>query len=137
MFFAHFSLRPAANRLLDPPLRLAFLVALFDRFFAFVWVSVVLLWVSGLWVFVGLAGSRAGAHVHVMMGTALVMTGLFAFIWLVPFKAMKVAVAGEDWNAAGARLAVIRRLVLTNLLLGLGTAVLGSAGPALLIALTA
>lgn len=134
MFFAHLALRPAANKLLDPPGRLRLMLAVFHRFFVWVWVAIAMLWVSGYWIFVGLYGGRAGMHVHAMMGIAAVMTGIFAFIWFLPYKRMKAAVDAEDWSVAGARLGLIRKLIVTNLLLGLLTAILGSAGPGLLAA---
>ena len=40
--------------------------------------------------------------------------------------------AETDWSRAGKRLGLIRSLILTNLMLGLITAVLGAAGPSLL-----
>jgi len=132
MFFAHFFLRPAASRLLDPPARLPLMLAVFDRFFVFVWISIFLLWASGLWIFLVLSGGKAGMHVHAMMGLAAVMTAIFVFIWFQPYRRMRAAVASLDWAAAGASLASIRRLVATNLTLGLITMVLGVAGPALL-----
>jgi len=132
MFFAHFSLRPAATRLLDPPVRLPLMLAVFDRFFPFIWASIAMLWGSGLWLFLVLSHGKAGPHVHAMMGIAAVMTVIFAFIWFQPYKRMKATVAAEKWAAAGISLALIRRLIATNLALGLATAILASAGPALL-----
>jgi uncharacterized membrane protein len=132
MFFAHLALRPTVNQLLAPPQRLPLMLGVFERFFPWVWVAVALLWASGLWMFIGLFGGDAGLHVHAMMGIALVMTAIFAFIWVVPFRGLRAAVAAEDWPLAGGRLALIRRLILANLLLGLLTALIGAAGPELL-----
>jgi uncharacterized membrane protein len=128
MFFAHMALRPTANEVLDPPHRLPLLVGVFGRFFPWVWVSIALLWASGLSIFLGLFGGRAGLYVHLMMGIASVMTLLFLFIWFVPYRRLKTAVAASDWPAGGEHVAGIRRIILTNLLLGLATAVLGAAG---------
>jgi uncharacterized membrane protein len=135
MFFAHVALRPTVNQLLDPPVRLPLMLAVFTRFFPWVWVAIALLWTSGLWVFLGLFGGKAPIHVHVMMGLAAVMTAIFVFIWSVPFRKMGPAVEAEDWAGAGARLGLIRKLILTNLLLGLVTAMTGAAGPHLSAAL--
>lgn len=131
MFFAHMALRPAASELLDPPLRLPLMLRVFDRFFPWVWAAVILLWVSGLWVFLRLFGGMAGMHVHLMMGSALLMTLLFSYIWFGPYRQMKALVAQSNWQAAAGRLALIRRIILTNLLLGLIAAVLGAGGPKL------
>ncbi len=69
-----------------------------------------------------------GWHVHAMMLIALIMSGLFFYLYFVPYRAMGKSVAAEDWPGAAARLVVIRRVMLVNLLLGLLTAGLGSAG---------
>jgi uncharacterized membrane protein len=108
------------------------MLAVFKRFFPWVWVAIILLWASGLWVFLGLFGGKAPVHVHVMMGLAAVMTAIFVFVFFVPFRRMASAVGAEDWAAAGERLGLIRKLIVTNLLLGLTTAMIGGAGPQLL-----
>lgn len=131
MFFAHMALRPAAGELLKPPERLPLMLRVFDRFFAWVWGAVIVIWASGLWIFLGLFAGTAGLHVHLMMGLASLMTILFLFIWFAPYQRMKAAVAEEDWPGAADRLSQIRVIVLVNLLLGLAAAVLGVAGPKL------
>ncbi len=136
MFFAHFVLRPVANERLAPPERLPLMLAVFDRFFPLVWVAIALLWGSGLWVFLALAGARMGWHVHAMMTLAALMTLIFVYIWFSPYRALARAVAQADWPAAAAHLALIRRLIATNLTLGLVTALLGAAGPTLIAALS-
>jgi uncharacterized membrane protein len=128
MFFAHMALRPAANALLDPPMRLPLMRAVLDRFFPWVWISIAVLWASGYWLFAGVFGGRPGLHVHLMMGLALVMTVLFAYIWFVAFRRMRAAVAGADWPAAGAAMGTIRAIILANLILGLITAAVGAGG---------
>jgi uncharacterized membrane protein len=128
MFFAHMTLRPAAAELLTPPQRLPLLLRVFDRFFPWVWVSFLALWGSGFWMYFGLFGGTAGLYVEPMMGIAFVMTALFLFIWFVPYRRLTAAVAASDWPTAGGQLAIIRQLILTNLLLGLVTAILGAGG---------
>jgi uncharacterized membrane protein len=63
-----------------------------------------------------------------MIGIALVMTLLFAYVWFVAFRRLKSAVAGADWPAAGAAMATVRAIILTNLILGLITAAIGARG---------
>jgi uncharacterized membrane protein len=128
MFFAHMALRPAAAERLEPPSRLPLMLQVFDRFFPWVWASIILLWASGLWIYFGIYGGAVLLSVHWMMGIALMMTGLFVFIWLVPYRRMRAAVSAADWPAAGAQLAVIRRVIMTNLMLGLAAALLGASG---------
>jgi uncharacterized membrane protein len=59
------------------------------------------------------------------------MTLIFTYIWFLPYRALGRAVSQADWPTAGGRLALIRRLIATNLTLGVVTALLGAAGPAL------
>jgi uncharacterized membrane protein len=47
------------------------------------------------------------------------MAIIFAFIFFVPYAALKKAVAAQDWPAGGKALNRIRVLVGTNLVLGL------------------
>lgn len=128
MFFAHMALRPAVNEILAPPQRLPLMGLVLSRFFFWVWVSVGLLWASGLWIFLGLYGGKMGAYVHAMMGLATVMTLLFALIYFVPFRAMRHALEAEDWPAAALGLGRIRVIIVVNLMLGLITATIGVAG---------
>lgn len=128
MLFAHMALRPAANGLLDPPVRLPLMRAVLGRFFPWVWASIALLWGSGYWLFIGGFHGKAGVHVHLMMGIAFVMTVLFAYLWFVAFPQLRRGVAAADWPAAGAGMATIRRIILVNLILGLVTAAAGAGG---------
>jgi uncharacterized membrane protein len=128
MFFAHFALRQAAQRELGTAQRLPLMLGVFDRFFTWVWVAVVALWASGFWVFLGIYSGKMGWHVHAMVSIALIMTLLFAYIYFVPYRAMGKHVVAQDWPAAAMQLGRIRLIILLNLLLGLATAALGSAG---------
>jgi len=122
MFFAYMALRPAAAQLLDPPQRLRLWDGTFRRFFPWVWVSVLLVLASGLYL-VSLMGGFAVApfHVHAMFGFGILMIGIFLFVFFVPFRRLRQAVASEDWKLAGGALGQIRKLVGANLLLGLAT----------------
>jgi uncharacterized membrane protein len=128
MFFAHFALRPSAQWVLDPPRRLPLLLAVFDRFFPWVWAAVIALWGSGIWILGGIYQASLGWHVHAMTGIALIMSVLFVYLYFVPYRAMATAVAAQDWISAGARLAVIRRIIGVNLVLGLLNAAIGASG---------
>ena len=74
MFFAHMALRPAAQEVVKAPDRLLLMQGVFRRFFPWVWVSLLILWGSGLWAFLAVLQGQAGLHVHAMMGVATVMT---------------------------------------------------------------
>ena len=129
MFFAHMALRPTAATVLQPPERLTLLAGVFARFFIWVKVSIVLLFVSGLWL-ISIHGSfaKAGWHVHLMFLIAVIMTIIFGVIYAVPFKALKAAVAAKQWPAGGSAMGQIRKLVGINLILGLFVMVIGVSG---------
>jgi uncharacterized membrane protein len=120
MFFAHQCLRPAAIATLDPPQRLALWRAVFGRFFPWVWAAVIVLILSGQALILQMGGMAAvPLHVHVMVGIGYVMAAIYAYLYFLPFAAMKRSVAAGNWPAAGAALNRIRMLVGTNLTLGL------------------
>lgn len=128
MFFAHMALRPAAQAVVKAPDRLLLMQGVFRRFFPWVWVAILLLWASGLWIFLVVFKGQAALHVHVMMGIGTAMTAIFIYIWSFPYRKLKMALDAQNWPLAGAQLAVIRRLIAVNLVLGLITALTGSAG---------
>ncbi len=121
MFFAYMSLRPVAATLLPPPQRLPLWSGVFGRFFPWVWAAVILLPLSGYFLIFQVWGGMGGAplRVHLMNGLAVVMITIFAFVFFGPYRRLQRAVATEAWPEAGAALAVIRRWVGINLLLGL------------------
>ncbi|RRJ85332.1 CopD family protein [Aestuariirhabdus litorea] len=134
MFFAYVVLRPVAATELEPPVRLRLWRGVFQRFFGWVWASVLLLWGTGLGMVLGVFGSfaRVGLHVHLMLGLGLLMTLLFLGLYLSPWRALKRAVDGEQWPEAGAALNRIRGLVAFNLSLGVLLVVIASGGRYLL-----
>jgi uncharacterized membrane protein len=120
MFFAHFMLRPVAMAQLPPPQRLPFWAGIFGRFFPWVWACVIGLLLTGQAIIVQMGGMAVvGVHAHVMAGIGYVMAGIFAYIYFVPYGQLKRAVAAQDWPAGGKAQDRIRRLVMTNLSLGL------------------
>lgn len=126
MFFAHMALRPAAVEVLEPPQRLPLMKRTLDRFFPWVWVAVVLILVSGYGIWLGILGAKAAIYVHVMHTIALVMVGVFSYIYFLPYRQMGRALQGGDLPGAGAQLAKIRRMIGINLLLGLATTIIGT-----------
>ena len=126
MFFAHMALRPSAEAHLAPPERLPLLNAVLGRFFRWVWVAILLILGSGYGIFFGLLEARAALYVHVMQGLALVMIVLFIFIYFVPFRRLSRALSEQNIPQAGAQMAIIRRIIGTNLGLGLVTTVIGA-----------
>lgn len=121
MFFAHQCLRPAVLASLEePPKRLALWHAVFGRFFPWVWVCVILLLVTGQGMIMKLGGTATmPPHIHVMAGIGYLMAVIYAYLYFVPYAALRQEVAAKNWPAAGAALNRIRMLVGTNLSLGL------------------
>lgn len=133
MFFAYLALRPAAARLLEPPQRLALWQDTLRRFFNWVWLAVVLVLASGLWMLFQIGGlGGAPAHVYVMLLLGLVMMAIFVHVFFVPFRRLTTHVGAKDWKAAGAALNEIRQRVALNLVLGLLTIAIATVGAAIL-----
>ncbi len=131
MFFAWMVLRPAAITALEGPARLKLWVEVFQGFFRWVWVAVVLLPVSGVGMlnlhFNGF--ETAPRYVQVMMGLYVVMTALFIRIQALMLPELRTAVIGQDWPAGASVLGRIRRLVGINLLVGLAVVAIAAARP--------
>jgi uncharacterized membrane protein len=128
MFFAHMVLRPTVNEMLEPATRLPLMRQVFERFFPWVWLSVLALLASGHWMLYAVFQGPLRLYVHLMMGLGWLMALLFAFIWWVPYGRLRRAVDAAEWTQAAAQLGLIRRVILINLLLGLVTSVVGAAG---------
>jgi uncharacterized membrane protein len=125
MFFAYVVLRPAAGPL-DPATRLALWRRVFAGFFPWVYVTIVLLLITGFTLFLG--GYATGPHVQVMMTIGIVMILIFLHLYFAPWKRFRVALDAGDNAAAAAQLNQIRLLVLVNLILGLVNVAIGGSG---------
>ena len=122
MFFAYLALRPAAAMMLEPPQRLPLWRETLRRFFLWVWISIIALFVSGAHMLTTAFGFRAvPTYVVGMISIATVMTVIFAYVYFHAFAALGRAVDAKDWRAGGAALNRIRQLVAINLVLGLVT----------------
>lgn len=131
MFFAHMVLRPSALEKLEPSLRLALWVAVFGRFFFWVWIAVVTILISGYWmifdVFGGLLGLKV-LYIEIMHVIGLIMSCIYTYIFFVPYQQLKTAVANKEYPTCGALMDKIRQLVTTNLVLGIITIIVASGG---------
>jgi len=126
MFFAHMALRPASIEILEPPLRLPLWSAVFKRFFFWVWISIILLLVTGFWLF--FMFPKPPLFIHLMTGIGVVMMLIFGHIYFAPYRRLKKFIATESWKEAGEALGEIRSRVGINLILGLLTTVIAIAG---------
>ncbi|MCP1500105.1 putative membrane protein [Pseudomonas migulae] len=131
MFFAWMVLRPAAMKALEGPARLKLWVEVFQGFFRWVWVAVVLLPISGVgMIHLQYTGfESAPRYVQVMMGLYVVMTALFIRIQALLLPELRTAVAAQDWPTGAAVLGRIRKLVGINLIVGLVLVAIAAARP--------
>jgi uncharacterized membrane protein len=133
MFVLHFAVRPAAAGQLPPPQRLPLLANVLGRFFSWVSIAIVAILASGIGLIIA-AGGFANAHasVHLMFLLGLVMMAIFLHIRIAPFPRLQRAVAASEWPTAAKELDQIRKLVVTNLTLGVVTTAVATLGRALL-----
>ncbi|EUB72028.1 copper resistance D domain protein [Pseudomonas sp. GM41(2012)] len=131
MFFAWMVLRPAAMKALEGPARLKLWVEVFQGFFRWVWIAVVLLPISGVgMIHLQFSGFEAAPrYVQVMMGLYVVMTALFIRIQALLLPELRTAVAAQDWPTGAATLGKIRKLVGINLIVGLVLVAIAAARP--------
>jgi uncharacterized membrane protein len=129
MFAAYMCLRPAAGPL-ETPQRLALWRRFFQKFFPWVWVSVLLLIVTGYWMMVTSFGgfARAPLYINLMQTLGLIMTALYLWLFHGPWLKFKRAVDAQEWPVAGAQLNRIRQIIMVNMPLGLIVAVIGGTG---------
>lgn len=130
MFFAYVALRPAAAALLEPAQRLPLWAQTFARFFPWVWVAVVVLPASGYWMILNVFGGfgNLALYIHIMQAVGILMTLIFLHVYFAPYPRLRKAVAASDFAAAGKQLAIIRKLIGLNLILGMALIVVASSG---------
>ena len=134
MFFAYMFLRPVAAEQLEPPLRLTLWAGVFNKFFPFVWLSLLFLPLTGYLMIFDIWGSMGGAplYVHIMNGLGIVMILIYLHVYFAPFKRLKKAVANQDWPEGGRNLNIIRKMVGINTLIGLSVIIVASVGRTLI-----
>ncbi len=130
MFFAHMALRPAAAQVLDPPHRLQLWVQVFKRFFLWVWLSIIVILVTGYWMLFGVFGgfANAGMHIHLMHGGGILMVLIYLHVFFAPYRRLRHAVVVQDYTEGVNQLAQIRKLVTLNLSIGLIVVLVASGG---------
>jgi uncharacterized membrane protein len=112
MFFAYVVLRPAAVETLEPPQRLRLWDAVFRRFFNWVWVAIVALLISGVYMIYLYGGmAHVGRHVHIMLALGLLMIALYGHVFFAAYRKLSRHVAAQNWKEAGEMLGKIRKLV--------------------------
>jgi uncharacterized membrane protein len=120
MFFGFLAVRPALAEM-DTKHRARIWVGIFRRFFPWVWGSIVVLLVSGIYMAFDSFDSLAHApiFVNVMMGLGILMMLIFGHLFFGPYKRLKQAVATGDDAMAVKSMAMIRVIMGVNLALGI------------------
>jgi len=127
MAFALLVLRPSIS-VLQPPQRLALHAQVFRRFFLVVWHAMPVMLATGFAMVFALFGGFAGLNwaANLMMLLGIIMSALFVFVFVRPWRAMRDAMAAGDTAAAAAAVDRVRRLVTTNLVLGVVTVIVAA-----------
>lgn len=129
MAFAYTILRPAAGPLSAPD-RLGLWRRVFGRFLHWAGVSAMTLIVTGFamifWTFGGMGG--APVYVHIMLLIGLIMTAIYFFLVMKPWKRFKAAVDANETGKAAEALDMIRKIIATNTALGVLTIVIAAGG---------
>jgi uncharacterized membrane protein len=129
MFFAHNALRPVVTILLKPSQRLPLMSQVLNRFTAWVWLALILLWISGVWLILLYGGmAKVQPYVHAMMLLATIMTFVFLYLVFGALRGLKQSVANKDLKSAAKFLARVRWVIFTNLSLGLLTIMIAIVG---------
>ena len=119
-FFAYLALPPAIAGV-EPLARARIWVRVFQRFFPWVWSSIVVLLSTGFYMLLfNLDGfAHAPMFVHIMLGLGILMMLIFAHVFFAPYKRLRMAAIANDEPAAKKYMRQIRILIGINLLLGL------------------
>jgi uncharacterized membrane protein len=129
MFFAYVVLRPAAVDVLQPPERLRLWDRVFSRFFNWVWLAVFLVLASGFYMIYLFGGfAHLPLYINLMLLTGIVMVIIYVYVFFKCYAQFTRLVARQEWQAAGAMLGTIRKLVGLNLTIGLLTVLIATIG---------
>jgi uncharacterized membrane protein len=117
MAFLVLALRPVVHAQLQPPVRLPLMQAVLGRFFVVVTASIAVLLATGGYLLMADTGVRPpGWEAMAWLGAVMVM--VFGYIVGRPYPRMRLAVAAQDWPAAGRQVARITLMAKVNLGLG-------------------
>lgn len=130
MFFAYVVLRPAVGGIEPPPERARLWRRVFERFFLYVSLSVLALIATGYGMIFLVFGGFAGVdpYVHIMHAVGLIMFLAYGHLRFAAWPKFRNAVDSDDFEQAGRRLGLIRKIVAVNLGLGWVTVIVGATG---------
>lgn len=129
MFFAVYVMRLAAAPM-EPPDRIGLWERGFQKFFPWVWCSIIILPLTGYYMAFAAYGGFANLPIpyHLMHGLGWIMIAIFLHLWFAPYKRFKAHIAGGNIPEAAKNLNSIRLLVTTNLYIGLVNGLIGASG---------
>lgn len=122
MFFSYFVLRIAAAEILQAPERLRLWNGVFRRFFNWVWASIGVIFITGLYMVYQYGGALHVAHsIQAMLLLGILMAAIFVYVFFACYVPLSLHVDKERWQEAGMLMVKIRKLIAVNLVLGLVT----------------
>ena len=129
MFGAYVCLRPAAREL-EAPQRLRLWRQYLQKFFPWMWASVLAQLLSGYWLLFTMYGSFAAAplYINLMQAIGWVKIALFAWMFFVPWREFNYDIEAQNLSAAIANIKRIEKIVLASLLLGIIALAINSTG---------
>lgn len=129
MFFAILILKPAAQEL-DLPTRVRLWSKTLTRFMVVVWISVIILPVTGYWmIFHGFGGLNfIGQHLWIMQVVGWVMISLFLLLYYRSFLPLRRMALELLIPETGLYIERIRKIVQINLILGIIVVCLAAGG---------
>jgi uncharacterized membrane protein len=120
MVFAQFCLRPSLADV-SPQLRLPLIEAVFGRFFGWVGAAVIAILISGGILLARFGGGHAPWPLHLMAALGVLMMLIFGHLRFAVFPRIRRAVQAQKWPDGARAVDTMRKLVLTNLVIGVVT----------------
>jgi uncharacterized membrane protein len=117
MFFATVCLHPSLAALGGKE-RAALMAGTLGRFLGYVIVAIALIWISGIALVTQAGLEELPLGWHLMIGIGLLMTLIFAYLYLRLFLPARRAIAAGEMVRVPALMGRIRTLVIANLILG-------------------
>ena len=128
MFFVLVVFRPAVQSL-EPASRSAMMALTLKKFFPWVWMSIVILLLTGYWLVGAFGGfGSVPAYVHVMHLLGWVMVALFGFMYFKPNRVFRAELERGNKDQAMKALGTVRTIVVINLILGLAIVAIVTGG---------
>jgi len=125
LYFLIFIVRPVSRRTMGVTDRQRFFLLLFSYLFRWLWVALLLLWVSGAWRAHLLGISQPPQIVLIMAGGAMLVTALTTVGHVVKYFYFAEFVETELWPQAGRTGSLVRIIMAAALLVALALVLAG------------